>query len=328
MTIITAKGTEQKSDIPPPEISDSSLLIENEKNEKKIPNIPSSVVVNVRQRRVPTHVPIILQQRRHRSIWLALLGLLLLLVLLLGSICLYRNLLDNAHHEKQTFFCGVRFHETYGDDITDFNLMKSAKRTDKFVNMREKLARDRFEDQIKETNMFAKEFIKDLIEASKRMGEFEQEVEMDDSFDYEKILVPTIGDTRKATILHDFNINYTAIIDKEQGFCFLLPLNRSLVLPPKDFWDLLLKLKNGYYVPDTNVVRERYRVVTPAIRDFSDYGVYIAEECRVFDTYKLAKEGEPIAMAKRSVCELAGNNYCLGDAGSDRMMCFSIRGCV
>lgn len=35
-------------------------------------------------------------------------------------------------------------------------------------------------------------------------GEFEQEVEIDD--DFEKIVVPAIGDTRKATIIHDFNM--------------------------------------------------------------------------------------------------------------------------
>jgi len=35
-------------------------------------------------------------------------------------------------------------------------------------------------------------------------GEFEQQVEIDD--DFEKIVVPAIGDTRKATILHDFNM--------------------------------------------------------------------------------------------------------------------------
>jgi len=55
--------------------------------------------------------------------------------------------------------------------------------------------------------------------------------------------------------------------------------------------------QSGYYVPDTKVVRENYRVVTPAISDFNEYGHYIALECRNFDSYRLVKEGEPIGIA-------------------------------
>jgi len=35
-------------------------------------------------------------------------------------------------------------------------------------------------------------------------GEFEQQVTIDDLY-HERIEVPTIGDTRRATVLHDFN---------------------------------------------------------------------------------------------------------------------------
>jgi len=35
----------------------------------------------------------------------------------------------------------------------------------------------------------------------------------------------------------------TAIIDKEQGHCFVMNLDRTRVLPPRDFLDLLNKLR-------------------------------------------------------------------------------------
>jgi len=272
MTILTAKLTERKDDIPPPEvISDYALLIQNDKNEtavlgQKVPVFPTQQSLEGGLHSGAAPMPVFLQQRRRRSLWLLLICLGLLVVLLLGSICLYKRMAEER--EKREFFCGVRYH----DDAQAF--------------------------------------------MERMLGEFEQNIEIDDA-GFEKIMVPTIGDTRRATILHDFNINYTAIIDKEQGHCFLMPLNRSLVLPPKDFWDLLVKLNNGYYVPHTNIVREDYRVLTPQITDFTEYGTQIAGECRVYDTYKLAREGEPIAMAKRSVCEFAGERYCLGDGGVD-----------
>jgi hypothetical protein len=160
-------------------------------------------------------------------------------------------------------------------------------------------------------------------------GEFQQEVMIED-FNHERIEVPVIGDMRHSTILHDFNQNVTAIIDREQQYCFLLPLNRTLVMPPKDFWDLLLKLKSGYYIPDVDVIRENYRALTPPIDDISIYGYSVLNECRLFRTYKLVRDDEPIAMSKRSApfCEFAGENWCLGNAGTSKMLCISIKGCL
>jgi len=37
--------------------------------------------------------------------------------------------------------------------------------------------------------------------------------------------------------------NVTAIVDKDQSVCFIMPLNRTLVKPPRNFWDMMLKLK-------------------------------------------------------------------------------------
>jgi len=159
--------------------------------------------------------------------------------------------------------------------------------------------------------------------------DFQEEITIDD-MQHETIEVPSIGDTRRATVLHDFNRNVTAIIDREQGYCFIMPLNRTLVLPPRDFWDLLMKLKTGYYIPSVEVVRENYRAVTPPLQDLSPYGVNILNECRLFNSYKLVPEREPMAISKRSAewCEFAGEKWCLGDAGVGRMLCLNVKGCI
>lgn len=158
-------------------------------------------------------------------------------------------------------------------------------------------------------------------------GDFEEFIEIEE--EYEKIAVPAIGDTRKSTILHDFNVNMTAIIDKEQSHCFIMNLDRTRVLPPRDFLDLLIKLRNGYYIPDAEVVQENYRAITPPIQDLTPYGMYIKDECSQMNhTYRLIKMGEPVAMSKRSACDVQGNRYCLGEAGMKSMMCFNIVSCM
>jgi len=41
----------------------------------------------------------------------------------------------------------------------------------------------------------------------------------------------------------DVTQNVTAIVDKDQSVCFIMHLNRTLVKPPRNFWDMMLKLK-------------------------------------------------------------------------------------
>ncbi|ELT98934.1 hypothetical protein CAPTEDRAFT_229186 [Capitella teleta] len=138
-------------------------------------------------------------------------------------------------------------------------------------------------------------------------GEFEEKIEIDlQNMQYERLEVPEIEECKKATILHDFEKNLTAVVDRDHAHCFILPLNRSLVRPPQDFWDLLQKLKVGYYLPDMEVVRDRYRVVTPPLRDLSPLGFHIWRECRYYDTFNLARMGQPVAMTKRA----AGDDWC------------------
>jgi integral membrane protein 2B len=159
---------------------------------------------------------------------------------------------------------------------------------------------------------------------------------------YEKLEVPPILDFRRATVLHDFEKNLTAIVDRDHGRCFILPLNRTAVKPPKNFMDLLEKFNSGYYVPDAKLVRDSYKVVLPPMDDILEpLGVNIWIDCQFFDTYRLERDeqsdtrrsalDEPIVMSRKkrsAACSMIGDGFCLGDTYTEQMHCVSLTDCI
>lgn len=119
--------------------------------------------------------------------------------------------------------------------------------------------------------------------------ELQEALEIDWVNDFEKIDVPDFSDGRNGRFIHDFNTNTTGIIDTTARRCFVMPLNRGHVLPPKSLFDLINKMSDGYYKVDTQIVRETMHVVVPPIRDTKSIGNYIAEECDGMPIYKLEK---------------------------------------
>ncbi|KAK7604148.1 hypothetical protein V9T40_004421 [Parthenolecanium corni] len=114
-----------------------------------------------------------------------------------------------------------------------------------------------------------------------------EEIQLDvDKNRYEKIEVPSKMASR---FVHDFQSNYTAIVDVANKRCFIMPLDRTLILPPKSMFDLLYKMSNGYYSMDTEKVRRDMRVVLPPLEDVSSLGIHIQQECEDFASYKLEK---------------------------------------
>ncbi|KYN01436.1 PREDICTED: integral membrane protein 2C [Cyphomyrmex costatus] len=143
---------------------------------------------------------------------------------------------------------------------------------------------------------------------------FKERFEIDlENEHYEKIDVPDFRGGRQGRFIHDFNINKTGIIDIDGQCCFVMPLNRQRVLPPRNMYDLLRKMYNGYYEVNTAVVRETMRVITPPITDMSTVGTYIARECQDLPTYMLQKVNST-SIVKRSASQngvfgqFAGNN--------------------
>jgi len=143
---------------------------------------------------------------------------------------------------------------------------------------------------------------------------FDEQFDIDIEYEeYEKIEVPDFSHGRRGRFIHDFALNKTGIIDLEEGRCFILPLNRSQVLPPHSLYDLISKMRSGYYDIDTEVVREYYRVVLPAIDDVKELGFYIGQECENLPTYSLEKMTSPVF--KRDISEFDKNSVFAEFAG-------------
>lgn len=105
----------------------------------------------------------------------------------------------------------------------------------------------------------------------------------------ERIQVPKFDDIDNTLILHDFERNYSAIVDFDMHTCYVMKLDRRRTAPPKDLIDLIRKINTGYYLPRVDVIRRKYRMMTPAIKDISYLGAYIVHECIGYRTYKLEK---------------------------------------
>jgi len=118
---------------------------------------------------------------------------------------------------------------------------------------------------------------------------FREDFEIDIDSDVEKVDVPDFRDGRSGRFIHDFNTNITGIIDITGHRCFVMPLNRGNVLPPRSLFDLIHKMWDGYYKVDTQVVRETMRVVTPPLKDLKSIGTYISKECDGKPVYQLEK---------------------------------------
>lgn len=101
--------------------------------------------------------------------------------------------------------------------------------------------------------------------------------------------VPPVTVTKSARFIHDFSVNVTGIVDVEGKRCFVMPLVRNAVSPPTSLYDLLFKMSSGYYSMDINKVMHNMRVVEPAIKHLSDYGMYISKDCADYSTFKLEK---------------------------------------
>jgi hypothetical protein len=161
-------------------------------------------------------------------------------------------------------------------------------------------------------------------------GSFIEEFEIDSgNSTYERLNVPPILDSRRSTVVHDFEKNLTAIVDRDRERCFVMPLNRTTVKPPRSLFDLLMKYQSGYYFPDAEVIRDEFKVLLPAVDDLGPFGFYIWLDCRSYQTYRLVHDDTELRfVSKRSACEMAGDKYCLGDAGTDKMLCFTLSGCI
>lgn len=136
-------------------------------------------------------------------------------------------------------------------------------------------------------------------------GEFKQVMSLNSTDQTERIEVPNIDNYKKAVFIHDFVMNWSVIYDLIANRCFIMPLDRSKISPPKDILDILIKTKQGYYLPD-NMLLHQYMVVQKQITDLQPFGPSIESRCKKASSYLMEKRhliGENHNVDKRDAIE-------------------------
>ncbi|XP_016122374.1 integral membrane protein 2Ba isoform X2 [Sinocyclocheilus grahami] len=169
---------------------------------------------------------------------------------------------NDALQEERMYFCGVNYREE----------------------------NYKMQDSPEETDM-------DMPAASKRIEERVRVLE-DEGVELINIPVPKFSDSDPADIVHDFNRRLTAYLDLRLNKCYVIPLNTSVVMPPKDFLELLVNIKAGTYLPQSYLVREQM-IVTGKLEHVDQLGYFIYGLCRGRDTYKLEHREAVFGIQKR-----------------------------
>ncbi|XP_048362033.1 integral membrane protein 2C [Sphaerodactylus townsendi] len=108
--------------------------------------------------------------------------------------------------------------------------------------------------------------------------------------DYEQINIPMphFGESDPADIIHDFQRGLTAYHDIALDKCYVIELNTTIVMPPQSFWELLINVKKGVYLPQTYIIQEEM-IVTEHVTDMDQLGSFIYHLCRGKETYRLKR---------------------------------------
>uniref|UniRef100_A0A7N6BQ96 Integral membrane protein 2 n=1 Tax=Anabas testudineus TaxID=64144 RepID=A0A7N6BQ96_ANATE len=101
-----------------------------------------------------------------------------------------------------------------------------------------------------------------------------------------------------ADIVHDFQRRLTAYLDLNLNKCYVIPLNTSIVMPPRDLLELLVNVKAGTYLPQSYLVHEEM-MVTERLQHVDQLGYFIYNLCQGKDTYKLQRRDRILGMQKR-----------------------------
>uniref|UniRef100_A0AAZ3PNC2 Integral membrane protein 2 n=1 Tax=Oncorhynchus tshawytscha TaxID=74940 RepID=A0AAZ3PNC2_ONCTS len=120
--------------------------------------------------------------------------------------------------------------------------------------------------------------------------------------------VPEFSDSDPADIVHDFksvrgehcptHTHTPAYLDLSLNKCYVIPLNTSIVMPPKDLLELLINIKAGTYLPQSYLVHEQM-MVTERLENVDQLGYFIYSLCKGRDTYKLERRETILGREKR-----------------------------
>uniref|UniRef100_A0A8C2MB31 Integral membrane protein 2 n=1 Tax=Cricetulus griseus TaxID=10029 RepID=A0A8C2MB31_CRIGR len=118
--------------------------------------------------------------------------------------------------------------------------------------------------------------------------ELEEDVKIYLEKNYERINVPVpqFGSGDLEDIIHDFQRGLTAYHNISLDKCYIIELNTTIVLPPRNFWELLVNVKRGTYLPQTYIIQEEM-VVMEYVSDKEALCSFIYHLNNGKDTYRL-----------------------------------------
>ncbi|XP_063282080.1 integral membrane protein 2B isoform X1 [Pelobates fuscus] len=150
----------------------------------------------------------------------------------------------------------------------------------------------RYDDEMSLTGSYA--------DTPVRYHSFQERIEILEEEEVELISVPVpeFADSDPADIVHDFHRKLTAYLDLNLNKCYVIPLNTSIVMPPKNFLELLVNIKAGTYLPQSYLIHEQM-VVTDRIENVSHLGSFINRLCRDKETFKLQRRDTIRGIQKR-----------------------------
>lgn len=286
MTVIKAFNNEKKPDDEPLVVDAGAQDVEA--GEEETHGDPHLLMMRVRAKRASTITTLVL----------IVACSLVFTIALCGAFYIYKQFVHSRYQRFRTS-CYVPYYEEGDDHIAYHEPLSQEKNMEifEFVKDAEALANEVFENALNE----------DLDPIKPSGGKsFREDFELDlKSGAYEKMYVPEFEKGRNSKFIHDFHANMTGIIDLAAQRCFVMPLNRSVVLPPESLHDLIQKMTIGYYTPNPSQIRETYRAVETPVEDMLSLGSHIAQACQDYTVYRLEKAVGGIV--KRSVDESAVN---------------------
>uniref|UniRef100_A0A8C7JB12 Integral membrane protein 2 n=3 Tax=Oncorhynchus TaxID=8016 RepID=A0A8C7JB12_ONCKI len=111
---------------------------------------------------------------------------------------------------------------------------------------------------------------------------------LEDNYEQISVPVPHFGGSDPADIIHDFHRGLTAYHDIALDKCYVIELNTTIVMPPRNLWELLVNVKKGTYLPQTYIIQEEM-VVTGKVHNMRQLGPFIYRLCNGKDTYRLKR---------------------------------------
>lgn len=292
-----------------------------EKNEKKDILEQKLLAAVVTDAEVPAEVDVVPPPRRHSKAWLNLFLILVAILVLAagitGGVLLYRRLSHKTYKNVKGITrgrCGFRANLQYDYQNNDIKTEEPMEEPHFLPNLQSNQlwSEDKTLKPHRRPNKHHRHHKHHMVPY-----DLSEDVQVIDD-QIERIHMPSFRDFRDTMILHDFQKNYTAIVDYDKRSCYIMKLDRSKVTPPKDWIDLIQKFATGYYMPRAEVLRKQYRVTLPALKDISFLGRYIEKECSYFQTYTMERMVGDHFIAKRaaegkkamySYFEPNGNNF-------------------